>query len=744
MQGFGGVGKSTIASYFYKSSNFKDKFWANVNGQTDFIYFAERAIIELKGQMPEIPKNTNLTKDTTGSLLINSLLACLNQKPCLLVIDNLESLINNERELQDKGYHDFFQKWLKGGTCSTLLITTQDIPKSLQNINNWYFLKGMKLSEGVAFARKLGISGTQAEIENFVQFIDGHPLTLELVASYLRNECYELKEIEEQFKLAYEKAKGEHRKQEVYLEWIIQQHLARLSKQFKNFLINLSVYRLSFNAEAASYMWLEPKEEKTISIALKDLWHRSLLLKTRNKKYQFQPLIQKYISQQKNYLFQAHQKAANYYETHYKDINSWNKLEDISEHLESFYHLYEIQIINPNEFFRDFYVFLYLYFDRLYMFIDSQGYSSVVIKLCKNLISLNSPKYRQIQAASLIALGQAFISTGESDKAIHFLKKGIVFHLELTNTKSASEANLPLGNAYCEKGNYQKAIECYRECLKKTTSIDMQAKCFDGIGTAYSESGRDREAVDYYMQALTNNVITDEILIATIEGNLGSTYIKMNNYVEAKKHIETQLDISRNINNKVQERTALMNLGTVSHYLEQTLEGIKYIQDSIKLAKEMKNLSAEAGSRNSLANIFIDLKQFDDSLIHAKRALEISNNLPPKGISSLNVGVSYLLQGKYQPAEEFLYQSLNIGEEILDISLQADSLFNLSNLFRHQNKILEAKIAIENSRKLYERMKLIKRVEDCDRLIYQLDYVDKDTSITNIIRKLFGVIDLTD
>ena len=423
IQGFGGVGKSTIASHFYQYSNCENKFWADVKGETNFIYFAKKIIAKFEGKVPTISDNLNQTRATIIYLLIDSLIACLYQKRCLLIIDNLEFLIDKDRKLKDEGYQKFFQEWLTKETNSKLLITTQEIPKSLQNYVKWYFLKGMKLDEGVAFAEKLKLSGTQAEIESFVRFIDGHPLTLKLVASYLKNECFELKEIEEQFKLAYENAKGEHRKQEVYLEWIIQQHLSKLSTQDRNFLINLSVYRLSFNVEAASYMWFYQKKSKNIDKALKDLWHRSLLLK----------------------------------------------------------------------------------------------------------------------------------------------------------------------------------------------------------------------------------------------------------------------------------------------------------KDSIRLAEQIENLYAEAESRNSLANIFIDIQKFDDSLFHAKRAYNISNNLPQKGISSLNIGASYLLKSNYESANEFLNRSLNIARELHNIRLEADSLFNICKLFWKQNQVSEARKAIDEAERLYKEMGLSEKVENCNCLISQLD-----------------------
>ncbi|MGK7951843.1 MAG: NB-ARC domain-containing protein [Xenococcaceae cyanobacterium] len=344
IQGLGGTGKSTIASYLYQYGNFADKykFWADVSLKPDFTIFAEKVITAFGGKV-------TLPIDITE--LINDLLNLLSKRRYLLVIDNLETLIDVEKNWQDEYYQQFFNRWLQQGKTSTLLITTREKPQSFQGLQHWYSLGGMKIAEGITLLTKLGIVGTEAELEEFVIDIGGHPLTIKLVAGYLREYCgSQLSQVAElgleQFDLVYKEAAGLHRnKQDARLSWLIQQHLNRLTPEQKNFLIDLSVYRLPFNREAASYImagerqkqnfWkklllfrqgFKPKTtDKQLDIvkALQELCNRSLLTKTEDNRYLFQTLVREYLyQQQKQDLTIAHQQAIEYYQLHLKEEQS--------------------------------------------------------------------------------------------------------------------------------------------------------------------------------------------------------------------------------------------------------------------------------------------------------------------------------------------------------------------------------------------------------------------------------------
>ncbi len=246
------MGKSALAAYLYNKADSVSptspaspasptspaspsfKFWADVSQNPDFAVFAEKIITGLGGKV---------TQPGDITQLVNDLLKCLNQRRCLLVVDNLETLLNESRKWQNSAYDQFFSRWLQQGSNSTLLLTTQEKPIMFQQEGVWHSLKGIKTSDGATLLQRLHIQGTAAELEGFVDYVDGHPLTLELVAGYLREYCYsQLSGIQEfgleQFELVYDEAQGLHRdKQDARLSWILQQHLQRLTPERQSFLV---------------------------------------------------------------------------------------------------------------------------------------------------------------------------------------------------------------------------------------------------------------------------------------------------------------------------------------------------------------------------------------------------------------------------------------------------------------------------------------------------------------------------
>ncbi len=345
IQGLGGTGKSALAAYLYKKiSKFAARFWTDLSQKPDFVVFAEKTITALGGQ---VTQSGDITQ------LINDLLNCLHQRRCLLVVDNLETLLDESRQWQDSAYEQFFRRWVKQGSTSTLLLTTQEKPILLDTLFEpaccWYSLEGLNISDGAALLHEQGIQGTIKELEEFADYVDGHPLTLELVAGYLREYCHSqlsgARELGlEQFELAYDKAAGLHRdKKDVRLSWILQQHFQRLALEQQRFLVNLSVYRQPFDYKAASLMLVSELEVKAVEVqeALRELFNRSLLLEIQNRQYQFQPLVQQYAHQQAIDLRSAHQKAIYYYRSIAKE-DSWHTIDDVKEYLEIFYHYYQL------------------------------------------------------------------------------------------------------------------------------------------------------------------------------------------------------------------------------------------------------------------------------------------------------------------------------------------------------------------------------------------------------------------
>ena len=588
IQGLGGTGKSTIASYLYQNTDFAAKFWADVSLNPDFTVFAEKVIIALGGKVA-------FPIDITE--LINNLLQLLSQHRCLLVIDNLETLIDVEKNWQDEYYQQFFNRWLQQGKTSTLLITTREKPQSFQGLEHWYSLGGMKIAEGITLLTKLGIRGTETEteLEDFVRYVDGHPLTIKLVAGYLREYCgSQLSQVAElgleQFDLVYKEAAGLHRnKQDARLSWLIQQHLNRLTPEQKNFLIDLSVYRLPFDREAASYImaggrqppknfwkkllpyrqWFKPKTtDKQLDIvkALQELCNRSLLTKTEDNRYLFQTLVREYLYQQeKRDLTTAHQQAIQYYQLHLKEERSWQVREDVSEYLEIVYHCCELkQYASADD-------ILNICFE----FLNLRGYYSVLVELYERLISgwqeNLQPEDRSGIANSLGNLGLAYYSLGDYPRAIDYHQQSLAIQREIGNRSGIGNSLNNLGLAYYSLGDYPRAIDYHHQSLAIQREIGNRfgiANSLGNLGNVYYSLGEHQRTIDYYQQSLAiQREIGNRSGIANSLGNLGLAYYSLGDYPRAIDYHQQSLAIQREIGNRSGIGNSLNNLGLAYYSL---------------------------------------------------------------------------------------------------------------------------------------------------------------------------------
>ncbi|MCL1473161.1 tetratricopeptide repeat protein, partial [Argonema antarcticum] len=678
IQGLGGIGKSSLAAYLYKNSGFAAKSWADVSQKPDFAAFAEKTIPTLGGSVTQ-------TGDTTQ--LINDLLKCLRQKRCLLVIDNLETLLDEAREFPDSAYQQLFSRWLQQGETSTLLLTTQEQPKLLQAESNWYALAGMTPSDGAKLLQKLEIQGTVEELAAFAAIVDGHPLTLQLVAGFLRQYCdSRLSGVAElglqQFDLVYRQAEGSHRdKEDARLEWILQQHLQRLSEEQQNFLVNLSVYRLPFDVRAAGRMLTSPptpllggegsnseassgKDEGqvvdnfVIVKALRELYNRSLLLETEDKSYyKFQPLVQEYLQKQGTDLSAAHQKAINYYLLNTKN-KPWQSLDDVTEYLEIFYHWCQLKQYS-------------LAFDILNFcnkFLDLRGYNKRRVELYLQLVDFKEPKddFQQWQfLAALTSLGNAYDSLGQYQEAIGFYQQHLEIAREIGNRSGEGGSLCNIGHIYHSLGQYEKAINYYQEALAILQPInhrEFEANSLGGLGNAYDSLGQYEQAIQHHQHALEIYREIDDLGgEASSLGNLGTAYHSLGQYQEAIGFHLQHLEIAREIGDRLGEGTSLGNLGTAYHSLGQYQEAIGFHLQHLEIAREIGDKRGEGGSLGGLGNAYNSLGQYQEAIRFYQQHLEIAREIGDRsgeGGSLGNLGTAYHSLGQYQEAIGFHLQHL--------------------------------------------------------------------------------------
>ncbi|MDJ0600090.1 MAG: tetratricopeptide repeat protein [Crocosphaera sp.] len=696
--GLGGIGKSALAAYFYNRFSPSPtlptpptlptlKFWADVSLNPDFAAFAESIIKGLSGTL-------NATGDV--NILIADLFKILHQHRCLLVVDNVETLLNESGEWQSENYTTFFQRWKQQGHTSILLLTTRDKPNLYRGNNYWYSLGTFTVDEGKTLLKALQIEGSDKDLEQLVTKINGHALTLRLVAAYLKEYCdSQLSQVRElgldEFELIYEEASGLHRhKNDARLSWILEQHLTRLSEQQRQFLVNLSVYRQPFDVTAATGMYInanftEGETEATIKPIevkkeLQNLANRSLLSRSDEKGYECPLLLKPYLQKKYPDLTQCHQIAINYYLS-IVPPKPWTNLDQIQGYLEIFYHWYQLGEYDT----------AFDYLRHVDEFMTLQGYYHLQVKYYSDLVRI----YEEIEdqnnwnyAASLTSLGNAYQSLGQYQQAIQHHQQSLAIFIEIENRNGEESSYGNLGNAYFSLGKYQEAIEYYQQSLAITTEIgdrNGEANSYIGLGNAYFSLGQYQQAIEDYNKSLAIfQKIGDRKGEANSYSNLGSAYDSLGKYQEAIEYHQQSLAITTEIGDRNGEATSYIGLGIAYRSLGKYQEAIEYYQQSLAIQTEIGDRNGEANSYGNLGNAYSSLGQYQEAIEYHQQSLAITTEIGDRNgeaNSYIGLGNAYSSLGQYQQAIEYHQQSLAIQTEIGDRNGEANSYIGLGNTY---------------------------------------------------------------
>ncbi len=543
----GGYGKTALARKFTDQLTADwPVLWVNFNQPYPLAQFGRWLLEELK---------QNYDEKWNDGQLIDAISKGLTAKPCLLVLNNLETVLTAPVNLV---YQQFLQKWLNTESSSKLLVTSREQLKFPVNLQDYYYswpLKGLKEADAMRYVTEdHGLTGSDEELAQFVDKMGGHPLLMELVCSLMKDKFGKGVSVTESQNLGLNMfdVEGYHRDTETCVREVITASLARLSKEFRESLTRLSVLRESFDDRLAQGLIPAITEED-----LRYLARLSLLQEfppeynVKRRQFQFLPLISMVVQDQANpeILRSAHQLALDYYLAHLP-VPPWESLEDLKEYLEAFYHagaLGEWQLAYDilNE-------------ERggegknksVDSFLDLQGFYRKRADLYEEIIA-GSQREQVCYRNSLNRLGICFLNLGQYEKAIAYHQQSLEISEAMGDQQEVAISLGNLGNCYNCLGQYEKAIAYHQQSLN------------------ISEAMGDQQGV------------------ASSLHTIGSILLKLQNYSEAESKIQASLVISQDIDYKYLIAYSLRVLAEIAHKTNRPELALSHCQEALELCQEL-------------------------------------------------------------------------------------------------------------------------------------------------------------
>lgn len=554
--GLGGYGKSALANKLYETVDFPQKIWATMSQPYAFGDFGRWILGQLGFTLDEKEDDKALAQFLTQQLM---------EQRCLVAIDNLETLLDENGVWQLPGYEAFFLRWLEYGRNSVILVTSRERPRLPEQNCFWQAtLKGLTPTDGMLLLRSHGVQGSDEDLQDFSRAADGHPLLLNLAVGLLTEQFGSDPDIADlqHLDVGLLEIVGLHRGDpEASVKKLFAASFERLEERLQRLLCNVSIYRLPFTVAAATVMgretaltWQENKTQKEVEQDLLHLKRKSLLQEgqrnsLKERVFQFQPLIEKYLKpfiQDPNW---AHDQAISFYIETARTLDNCQIDEDLKEYFEAFHHRCELGQYKQADHILNFY----------FNFLDTRGYNFILINQYERLINEWSPKSKEEELLLVRAferLGGAYFSIRDCLNSENLFQKTLDYYEENNDWGGKANAQNNIGNIRFFQNKYLHAIELFQKSLKNFHNL-------------LDQNGK-----------------------AIVIGNLGNVYYKLNKLSQALSCYKQSLRIKR---------------------LKRS---------------EFYDLSGEAHSLDSIANVYRDMGQLNKAIEFHQEALKISHNIP--------------------------------------------------------------------------------------------------------------------
>ncbi len=290
--GMGGVGKTCLAVTLVNQikDSFDFVFWRSLQNVPSLVNVLQDCIQHISlQQRVELSENVNEP--------ISLLLEYLRKHRCLIVLDNVESVlqVGSRAGLYHEEYKRYGELLRRIGETrhqSCLLLTSRETPKDVSLLEadgastRCYRLGGLRLVDGKKLLKERGLRGSKADWQALVDCYAGNPLALKLVSQFIREVC----DGDIAGFLEEEKALISD------IREVLEQQFSRLSTQEKEIM-----YWLAIEREAVSLNDLQenilhyPVTKRGLQDALQSLQRRHLI-ETRNARFALQNVVMEYMT----------------------------------------------------------------------------------------------------------------------------------------------------------------------------------------------------------------------------------------------------------------------------------------------------------------------------------------------------------------------------------------------------------------------------------------------------------------
>lgn len=274
-------------------------------------------------------------------------------------------------------------------------------------------------------------------------------------------------------------------------------------------------------------------------------------------------------------------------------------------------------------------------------------------------------------------LGLAYFMLGKWSDAERYFRSSLrIFH-EVEDSSHTCMSLISLGSALRMKDEYKEAYKVLNEALdiiRDTSDVSREGQVLTKLGGVCRQLHLYNEAIKNYERSLK---IAKELDDAQWEGKilleLGTVYRKLNDYDKAVKYYDKSIEIFSQKGDKAKTNLVMSQKAEIS-LMKGDFDNALYLID-----QSIKEIDADSLSSKEDGFLLEDIQIIDgikDAGINIKGFNSAIKKISELGGKSLEgkmnrvLGLIYLRMGQYEKGLSYLKQSLDIFNQIDDMSQQ--------------------------------------------------------------------------
>lgn len=302
---------------------------------------------------------------------------------------------------------------------------------------------------------------------------------------------------------------------------------------------------------------------------------------------------------------------------------------------------------------------------------------------------------QRVQAYICYYFGFIYRIENDLNNAKVFFKKAEALAQPLRNNQLHGLIDVELGGCCDELNMFDSALYYYKRALiysKQFGDKQMTAIGYNNISIAYFRKGNYEKAIEWQLNAIkAKEGLKDTISLATSLNNVGSMFIRLKKYAQAKRYLSKSFRLL-NDESKIAGFSAL-NLGICFKKMGNLDSALFYYDVALKIYTKLRLESSIGSAYTNIGGVYEAKLNYHKALEYMQKSLEISkrvNNEYDIAIRSRNVANVYLELGQPTKAKTHIFESKKFADKLKSIELSMEVYNTLSKYYEKTNNYVLA------------------------------------------------------